>query len=96
MTFPSRRVVVEYEWPAPSDGSAAHFRAVATGLNDAQLVRLDGRVPALAIKQNSDMTRANFGTIIFNVGGSEISVMGHYGQDALQRMARSILERSHS
>jgi hypothetical protein len=92
VTFPSRRVIVEYERPAPSNGSAAHFQAMARGINDAKVVRLGGRVPALSIKQNSDMTHANFGTIIFNVGGSEVRVMGHYSRDTLQRMAQSILK----
>jgi hypothetical protein len=96
VTFPSRRVIVEYQRPAPSNGSAAHFQAMARGIKDAQVLRLGGRVPALAIKQNSDMTRANFGTIIFNVGGSEVRVVGHYGQDTLQRVAQSILEGSSS
>ena len=92
VTFPSRRVIVEYERPAPSSGSAAHFQAMAAGINDAQVVRLGGRVPALAVKQNSDLTRKNFGTIIFNVGGSEVRVMGHYSRDTLQRVAQSVLE----
>jgi len=96
VTFPSRRVIVEYERPAPSNGSAAHFRAMAAGINDAQVVRLGGRVPALAVKQNSDMTRKNFGTIIFNVGGSEVRVMGHYSRGTLQRVAQSVLEGSSS
>jgi hypothetical protein len=96
VTFPSRRVIVEYERPAPSNGSAAHFRAMAAGINDAQVVRLGGRVPALAVKQNSDMTRKNFGTIIFNVGGSEVRVMGHYSRGTLQRAAQSVLEGSSS
>ena len=95
VTFPSQRVIVEYTRPAPSNGSAAHFRAVGQGVNG-QVIRLGGRVPALAIMQNSDMTRANFGTIIFNVGDSEIRVMGHYRRDTLQRVAQSILEGSTS
>jgi len=93
--FPPSGVIVEYTRPAPSDGSAAHFRAVGQGING-QVVRLGGRVPALAVKQNSDATGANFGTIAFNAGGSEIRVIGHYGRATLQRVAQSILERSNS
>jgi hypothetical protein len=96
VTFPSRRVIVEYERPAPSNGSAAHFQAMARGINGAKVVRLGGRVPALSIKQNSDMTHSNFGTIIFNVGGIEVRVMAHYSRDTLQLMAQSILRGSSS
>jgi hypothetical protein len=96
VAFPSKRVIVAYERPAPSNGSAGHFHAMAAGINDAQVVRLGGRVPALVIKQNSDMTRKNFGTVIFNVGGSEVRVIGHYSRDTLQRVAQSVLERSSS
>jgi hypothetical protein len=96
VTFPSQRVIVQYTRPAPSNGSAAHFQAMAKGINDAQVVRLGGRVPALTVKQNSDQTHANFATIIFNVGLTEIRVMGHYRRDALQRVAQSILEASNS
>lgn len=95
VTFPSPRLIVEYTRPAPSNGSAAHFEAVAQGI-DGQVVRLGGGVPALAVKQNSDQTGANFGVIAFNVGGSEVRVMGHYRRATLQHVAQSILERSSS
>jgi len=96
VTFPSRRVIVEYERPAPSNGSASHFAAMAKGMNDAQVVRLGGSVPAFAVKQNSDMTRHNFGVIIFNVAGSEIRVMGHDDEATLEASALSILNRRYS
>jgi hypothetical protein len=96
VTFPSRRVIVEYERPAPSNGSAAHFQRMAKGFHEAQVIRLGGGVPAFTIKQNSDTDGHNFGVIIFNVAGSEIRVMGHYDLVTLQRVAESILERTHS
>ena len=94
VTFPSRRVIVEFERPAPSNGSAAHFQAMAEGNNKAQVVRLGGRVPAFVVKQNSDMTGHNFGAIIFNVAGGEIRVLGHNDPAALEATALSILDRS--
>ena len=96
VTFPSRRVIVEYERPAPSNGSAAHFQAVAKGMRHAQVVRLGGRVPALVVKQNSDSDGHNFGVIIFNLAGSEIRVMGHNDEPTLEASALSILNRSYS
>jgi hypothetical protein len=89
-------VIVEYTRPAPSNGSVTHFRAVAQGISLARVVRLHGGVPALVVKQNSDQTGANFGLIAFNVGGSEIRVLGHYSSANLQRVAQSILDRSNS
>jgi hypothetical protein len=96
VTFPSQRVIVESERPAPSNGSASHFQAMAKGIPDAQVVRLGGGVPALVVKQNSDQTGHNFGEVIFNVGGGEIRVVGHYGRITLQQAAQSILDRSNS
>jgi hypothetical protein len=94
VTFPSRRVIVEYERPAPSSGSASHFQAVAKGIHHAQVVRLGGDLPALVVKQNSDMTGHNFGVVIFNMAGSEIRVMGHNDETTLEASALSILNQS--
>lgn len=95
VTFPSRRVIVEYERPAPSNGSSAHFQAVAEGFNHAKVVRLGG-VPALVMKQNSDSDGHNFGSIIFNMAGSEIRILGHNDEKTLEASALSILNRSYS
>jgi hypothetical protein len=95
VTFPSRRVIVEYERPAPSNGSAAHFQAIAEGFNHAKVVRLGG-VPALVMKQNSDSDGHNFGSVIFNMVGTEIRVLGHYDEPTLEASALSILNRSYS
>lgn len=90
VTFPSRGVIVEYTRPAPSDGSAAHFQAMAQGMVSpggaqiAQVISLSGGVPAFAVQQNSDETGHNFGEIIFNVGGSEVRVMGHTDRTTLE------------
>jgi hypothetical protein len=92
VTFPARGVIVEYTRPAPSNGSAAHFRAVGEGIQGSEFT-LNG-VPALAVRQNSDMTGANFGLIAFNVGDSEIRVMGHEGEATLEASALSILTQS--
>jgi hypothetical protein len=96
VTFPSQRVIVEYERPAPSNGSASHFQAMAKGIHDAQVVRLGGGVPALVVKQNSDQTGHNFGEVIFNVGDGEVRVIGHYSRIALRRVAQSILQGTNS
>jgi len=102
VTFPSQGMVVEYTRPAPSDGTAAHFEAMAqsmvsgSGVQVGHVITLSGGVPALAVEQNADETGSNFGEIIFNVGGSEIRVMGHNDQATLQGVAQSILDRSSS
>jgi len=102
VTFPTQGMVMEYTRPAPSDGSAAHFQGMAQGMVSpsgtpiAQVISLSGGVPALAVQQNSDETGSNFGEIIFNVGGTEVRVMGHNDQATLQGAAESILDRSNS
>jgi hypothetical protein len=102
VTFPSQGMVVEYTRPAPSDGTAAHFEAMAqsmvsgSGVQIGHVITLSGGVPALAVEQNADETGSNFGEIIFNVGGNEIRVMGHNDQATLQGVAQSILDRSNS
>lgn len=79
----------------PSD-AAAHFQAVAKGFDRARVIRLDGRVPALVTKQNSDSDGHNFGSIIFNLAGGEIRVLGHNDEATLEASALSILDRSAS
>jgi hypothetical protein len=69
---------------------------VAKGIHDAEVIRLGGGLPALVVKQNSDMTRHNFGAIIFNLAGDEIRVMGHDDQATLEALALSILNRHYS
>lgn len=102
VTFPTQGLIFEYTRPAPSDGSAAHFQAMAqgavspTGAQIAQVITLSGGVPALAVQQNSDATGANFGEVIFNTGGTEVRVMGHSPEETLQSLAESILARSAS
>lgn len=93
-TFPAQGVIVEYTWPAPSAGTASHFRAMAAGIVSAREITLNGETPAFAVKENSDETGHNFGAIIFNVPGSEIRVMGHTDEATLEALARSILNRS--
>jgi hypothetical protein len=92
-TFPGRGVIVEYTRRAPSDGSAAHFRAMARGLPSSMVVDLKRR-PALVIRQDSDQTGHNFGVVIFNLDGSEVRVMGHDSRATLESLARSIIDRS--
>jgi len=100
VTFPTQGMVMEYTRPAPSDGSAAHFQGMAQGMVSpsgtpiAQVISLSGGVPALAVQQNSDETGSNFGEIIFNVGGTEVRVMGHNDQATLQGAAESVLARA--
>jgi hypothetical protein len=92
-TFPAQGVIIEYNRPAPSNGSAAHFQAVAEGIPAAKAVRLNG-TPALVIRQNSDMNRNNFGGVLFNLNGSEVRVLAHRDQATLEGLALSILNRS--
>jgi len=100
VTFPTQGVIVGYTRPAPSDGSAAHFQAMAqsmpspSGASEGSVITLSGGVPALAVQQNSDDTGHNFGSIIFNMAGSEVRVMGHNDEATLQAMAPSILNQS--
>jgi hypothetical protein len=100
VTFPSQGVIVGYTRPAPSDGSAAHFQAMAksmpspSGGSEGSVITLTGGVPALAVKENSDDTGHNFGAIIFNMAGSEVRVMGHSGRATLESLALSILTQS--
>lgn len=102
VTFPAQGMIIGYTRPAPSDGSAAHFQAMAksmpspSGASEGQVITLNGGVPALAVQENSDDTGANFGSIIFNVGGAEVEVMGHNDQATLEALAQSILARSGS
>jgi hypothetical protein len=102
VTFPSQGVIIEYTRPAPSDGAAAHFQAMARGMESptgaqiAQEITLRGGVPALAVNENSDETGHNFGEVIFNMSGSEVRVMGHSGRATLESLALSILSQSGS
>ena len=99
VTFPSQGVIVGYTRPAPSNGSAAHFQAMLhsmlspSGVPEGEVITLNGTVPALAVRQNSDETGVNFGAIIFNVGDSEVSVIGHKDQATLTDLASSILSQ---
>jgi hypothetical protein len=100
VTFPSQGVIVGYTRPAPSDGSAAHFRAMAqsmpspSGGSEGRVITLNGEVPALAVQQNSDDTGHNFSSVIFNMAGSEVSVIGHNDKATLESLALSILNHS--
>jgi hypothetical protein len=100
VTFPSQGVIIEYTRPAPSDGSAAHFQAMAksmpspSGGSEGHVITLSRGVPALAVQQNSDDTGHNFGSVIFNMGGSEVRVMGHNDEPTLESLALSILSQS--
>src|SRR3954451_11040135 len=100
VTFPAQGMIIGYTRPAPSDGSAAHFRAMAqsmpspSGASEGQVISLAGGVPALAVQENSDDTGSNFGSIIFNVGGAETSVIGHNDKSTLLGLAESLLARA--
>jgi hypothetical protein len=94
VTFPSQGMVVEYTRPAPSDGTASHLQAVASGVPTGQVITLADGTPALTVQPNSDETGKNFGVIIFNVGDTELRVMGHNDLATLRAVAQSILDRS--
>jgi hypothetical protein len=101
-TFPAQGMIVMYIKPAPSDGSASHFQSMTgsmpsrNGGSEGQVITLSGGVPALAVQENSDDTRANFGVIVFNLAGAEVRVMGHNDEATLQGLAESILSRAGS
>jgi hypothetical protein len=92
-TFPAQGVIIEYERPAPSSGSAAHFQAMANGIPAAKVVNLRG-TPAFVTQQNADANGNNFGAVLFNLGGSEVSVMAHRDEATLEALALSILKQS--
>lgn len=94
VTFPSQGVIVEYTRPVPYHDPLTAYQGLAAELPAAQVVTLDG-VPALAIKQNSDDTGANFGSVDVVVGASQVRVFGHYDDATLDSLARSILRQSH-
>ena len=100
VTFPAQGMIIEYENPAPLDGSAATFQSMTksmpsrSGGSEGQVITLAGGVPALAVAENSDDLGTNFGEIIFNVGGTQVQVMGHNDEATLQPIAESVLARA--
>ena len=100
VTFPAQGMIIEYENPAPLDGSAATFQSMTksmpsrSGGSEGQVITLAGGVPALAVAENSDDLGANFGEIIFNVGGTQVRVMGHNDEATPQPIAESVLARA--
>jgi hypothetical protein len=93
VTFPAKGVFVMYIHPAPSSGTAAHFRSIAEGKGmRATVITLGGRTPALAIRHNPG--GKNIPVIIFNLGASEIRVFGQHDQATLRALAQSIVDRS--
>lgn len=95
IAFPGPQIIVQYLPNQSPEAPLAQYTAMAKGLSDAQVVDLGG-VPALAIAQNSDSTGANFGSIEFVIGGTQIAVLGHYDEETLQAVAQSIVDRSGS
>jgi hypothetical protein len=98
VTYPSQGMIVKYTRPVPyaADPATAYQRIAQEMGSGDQVIDLDGK-PALAIKQNSDQTGANFGVIMFLLNdGTEVRVLGHNDQPTLQAVAQSILDRAAS
>ena len=96
VTYPSQGMILEYTHPVPYSDPATAYPRIAKEFRDAdQVIDLGGK-PALTIKQNSDQTGANFGVVMFVVGGTEVRVLGHSDETTLQAVAQSILARSTS
>lgn len=93
VTFPSSGLIVLYWHPALYANPPAIFAGVVKGNPGFHLLDLGG-VAALAIDQDSDSTGANFGSVEFDAGGTTIAVLGHYGQQALEAVAQSIVDQS--
>lgn len=93
VTFPSAGLIVQYQRPAPYSSSAALqlYQAMANEEPNSISVTDVNGVPALAIKQNSDTTGANLGSVDFVSGDTRIAVIGHYDESSLRSFAASVL-----
>lgn len=95
VTYPSQGVMIVYIRPAPYSDPVTTYQGFTQSLPGSQVVQLNG-TPAWVLPQNSDDTGANFGAVLFEVNGSEVRVMGHNTEPALEGIAQSILARSSS
>lgn len=93
ITFPSQGIVVGYNRPSALTDPAQAYQQDAVQIPSAKFVELNGATPALVIAQNSDDTGANFGVVAFVVNGTEVRVMGHTDEAALEAIAQSLLAR---
>jgi hypothetical protein len=93
VTYPSSGLIVQYQRPAPYSASAAPqlYQAMANEEPNSISVTSVNGIPAMAIKQNSDTTGTNLGSIEFVSGGTRIAVIGHYPQASLQAFGASVL-----
>lgn len=93
LTFPGVGLIIQYQRPAPYPSSQAPllYQAMASEEPSSISVTSLAGVPALAIKQNSDSTGANFGSIEFVTGDTRIVVIGHYSEAALEAFAGPVL-----
>ena len=93
IAFPGPQIIVWYLPNELTGAPLAEYTAIAKGLSGAHVVDLGG-VPGLAIAQNSDSTGANFGSLGFVIGGTEIVVLGHYDDATLRSIAQSIVDQA--
>lgn len=94
ITFPSQDLYITYHRPSllPADPTKA-FQGDADALQSARVVELNGTRPTLEIDENSDFTRANYGSVMFLVDGTEVRVMGHAKAATLEAIGQSLLNQ---
>jgi hypothetical protein len=93
ITFPAQHMIVEYVRPTPFRNDArTHYLAVAQGLHASKVIGLKGRA-ALVIHQDIGQQH-NFGSVSFKLNRSEVVILGHKSEAALEALALSILQRS--
>jgi len=93
VTFPAQGLIIVYRRPVPDGDALTQYKGLAQSLSSSQVIS-SGGTPALLIPQNSDDTGANFGVVLFEVNGTEIGVMGHEDNAALEAIATSVLDQS--
>jgi hypothetical protein len=95
VTFPTQGLVVEYTVPAPFRGDPkTHYQAIAKGLRASRVVPLKESA-ALVIPQDVGQQH-NFGSVSFKLNRSEVVILGHKSERALEDLALSIVRRSSS
>lgn len=94
VTYPAQVLYVEYSEPAPF-ADPAHVYAVMAKetVPGSKVIELSGR-PAIVIHGNDSITGTNPYTVMFQINGLEISVVGEQDKARLESIAKSIIDRS--
>lgn len=88
VTFPAQDMLIDYTRPGITDMAAFVQNNVQTSPGS-QAITLNG-APALNIPQ----VGSDWGSIMFVVGGTTVTVSGHADEASLQAVAQSILDRA--